>query len=195
MRHPHSLLGYRPRMRGWALIAAPAGAVLCAVAALGAGDNPTPSAVARALPAHYRLVLTEVFDHGRLHVAHYARPGGDPGDAPLSIYSVRGHRKPSYEYSPDPQPGDRATTVRGHPAVLRRLEDEGHFFARELVWRERSDLVVAAFALRWIGTQRLRRVAEHVRVVGQPAWARLYLQTSYLAQIGRPTKSMRHARV
>ena len=170
-------------------------AAIWAVVALGAGGEPPASAVGRALPAHYRLVLTEVFDRGRLHAAHYGRPGGDPGDAPLSVYSVRGKRKPSYEFSPDPHPGDRTTTVRGHPGVLRTLTDEGRAYARELIWRERSDLVVAVQADRWLGKRRLRRVAEHVRFVGQRGWARLYRQTSYAAQIGHVTKYMRHVRV
>jgi hypothetical protein len=182
-------------MRRRALIAGLAVAVLGAAFALASGGRPAPSAVARALPAHYRLALTEVFDRGRLHVAYYGRGRRDPADAPISIYSVRGHAKPSYEYSPDRQPGDRATTVRGHPAVLRPLSEEDGTYARELIWRERSDLVVAVFALKWIATPRLRRVAEHVRVVGQRAWASLYRQTSYRAQIGRPTKYMRRVRV
>src|SRR3954449_1493492 len=103
------------RMRRRALIAGLAVAVLGAAFALASGGRPAPSAVARALPAHYRLLLTEVFDRGRLHVAHYGRLSGDPGDAPISIYSVRGHAKPSYEYSPDRQPGDGRATGRGGP--------------------------------------------------------------------------------
>jgi hypothetical protein len=170
---------------------------LFAVVALAAGGHgPAPNAVARALPAHYRLVLTEAFERGRLHVARYGRPGaGDPGDAPLSIYSVRGRRKPQSEYSPDPRPGDRATTVRGHPAVLRALDDQGGTFAHELIWRERADLVIAVEADKPLGTKTLRRVAEHVRIVGRPAWARLYRQTSFRAQIGHVTRYMRHVRV
>jgi hypothetical protein len=182
-------------MRGSALIAGLVAAVLCAVAALGAGGRPAPSAVARALPAHYRVVLTEEFDRGRTHVAHYAASLSDPTNAPLSIYSIRGQRKPPYEYSPEALPGDRAATVRGHPAVFRTLQEERGVYARELIWRERSDLVVAVEAAKWLGTKRLRRVAEGVRVVGQRAWKRLYRQTSYPAQAGRAARYMRHARV
>jgi hypothetical protein len=167
-----------------------------AVALAAGGHGPAPSAVARALPAHYRLVLTESFERGRLHVARYWRPGSsDPGDAPLSISSVRGRRKPPSEYSPTARAGDRATTVRGHPAVLRALDDQGGTFAHELIWRERTDLVVAVEADKPLGTRTLRRVAQDVRIVGRPAWARLYRQTSYRAQIGHVTRYMRHVRV
>jgi hypothetical protein len=168
-----------------------------AVVALAAGGHGAPpSAVARALPAHYRLVLTETFEGDRIHVARYGRQeSGDPGDAPLSIYSVRGRRRPPFEYSPEARQGDRATTVRGHPAVLRALDDQGGTFAHELIWRERADLVVAVEAVKPLGPKTLRRVAQHVRIVGRPAWARLYRQTSYRAQIGHVTRYMRHVRV
>jgi hypothetical protein len=184
-------------MRRSAIVAglATSAAVVSVVVALGAGGQPAPSAVARALPKHYRLVLTEMFDHGSLHSASYGRLARDHSDAPLWIYSIRGHRKPPYEHAPEPHAGDRTTTVRGHPAVFRRLTDEGKFFAREFVWRERPDLVVAVDALRVVDKRQLRRVAEHVRLVGQRAWSRLHLQTSLAAQIGHVSKSMRHVRV
>jgi hypothetical protein len=172
-----------------------AAGLLCAVIALAAKGEPAPSAVARVLPPHYRLLLTEVAEGGRLHVARYGNPRDEAADGPLSVYSVRGSKKPPHEYAPDLYPGDRRTTVRGHEAVLRTLTDEGQAYARELVWRERADLVVAVEADFPLRGRTLRRVAEHVRTVGEPAWARLYLQTSYAARIGHVRKGMRRVRV
>jgi hypothetical protein len=175
--------------------AAAVAAVACVVVAGAAGSGTSPpSAVARALPHGYRLLLTEVSDHGRLHVASYGGPGAaaDPYDAPLSVQSFRGHRA---AHVLDPQPGDRATTVRGHPAVMRKLTDEGRVYARELAWRERARLVVAVDGDLVVKRHALHRVAQGVRIVGQRRWARLYLQTSGPAQIGRVRRGMRRVRV
>src|SRR4051812_40945243 len=172
-----------------------AAGVICALAALATGSEaPAPSAIAHALPAHYRLVLTEASDHGRLHVASYGRrTSGDPFDAPLRVESFRGSDKPVGSLVAGD--GDRETTVRGHPALERTLTDEGRAYARELVWRERPDLAIAVSANFVVSKRALRRVAEDVRIVGQRAWARLYRQTSGAAQIGHPTRKMRRERV
>jgi hypothetical protein len=171
-------------------------AMLCVLASLAGGSGETaPSALAGVLPAHYRLVLTEVSDHGRLHIASYGRLRGDPYDAPLRVESFRGSTPPPYEDDPEVHPGEHATTVRGHSAAMRTLTDEGHAFARELVWRERPDLAVAVSADLALGKVALRRVAEHVRIIGPNAWARLFLQTSGSAQIGHVSRSLRRVRV
>jgi hypothetical protein len=175
--------------------AAAVAAVACVVVAGAAGSGTSaPSAVAGVLPHGYRLLLTEVSDHGRLHVASYGGRGAaaDPYDAPLRVQSFRG-RRPAHVL--DPQPGDRAITVRGHPAVMRKLTDEGGVYARELAWRERPRLVVVVEGDLVVGRRALRRVAEGVRIVGQRRWARLYLQTSGPAQIGHVRKGLRRVRV
>jgi hypothetical protein len=177
--------------------AAVAIAVLCVLAALAGGSGGTaPSALAGVLPAHFRLVLTEVSEHGRLHIVDYGRPSGeDPYDAPLRVESFRGSTPPPYENDPEVHPGEHPSTVRGHPAVLRTLTDEDQAYARELVWRERPDLTVAVSADLALGKRELRRVAEHVRTIGPSAWARLYLQTSGGAQIGHVSRTMRRVAV
>jgi hypothetical protein len=169
-------------------------AALCAVVALASRGERAPSAVARPLPQHYRLRLTEVSEPGAIHVARYGKPGGDPADAPLSVYSIRGDRPP-YEFAPHLHRGDRRTVVRGRGAVARMLTDEGRPYARELVWRERPDLVVAVTANFPLRKRTLRRVANGLRIIDQRAWARLHMQTSYAALIGHVTKHMRRAPV
>jgi hypothetical protein len=170
-------------------------AALCAVVALASGSEKPASAVARVLPPHYRLLLTEQHDGGALHMANYGKPGTSAGDGPITIYSIRGRKTPRYEYEPALHPGDKRTVVRGHPAVDRTLTDEGQAFARQLIWRERRDLVVAVSADLPARKHRLRAVAEGVRLIGQRAWARLHLQTSYAAIIGHVSRDMRRLRV
>src|SRR3954453_9807544 len=132
------------------------GALGCALAARAAGaDRPAPSAIARALPAHYRLLLTETHDHGRLHTAHYGPAElSDWYDAPLTVESFRGSDRPVPEL--EAGDGDRATTVRGHPAVMRTLTDEGRAYAHQPVWRERPDLAIAVTADFVVGKRALR---------------------------------------
>ena len=171
--------------------------VACVLAtAAGSSGVPSPSAVAGVLPGHYRLLLTEVGEHGRLHIASYGgrRAEADRYDAPLSVHSFRGSRPP-HPYVGDPGVGDRATTVRGHPAFMRTLSDEGLVYARELIWRERPNLTIVVEADLVVSRRTLRRVAEGVRIIGRRAWARLYAQTSGAAQIGRVSKNMRRVRV
>src|SRR3954453_23662935 len=73
-----------------ALVCAAAGAVDVAT-----GDEADVSrAVARALPSGYRLVLTQESGHGTVHVARYGKPLIEPGDAPLSVTSLRGGAPP-----------------------------------------------------------------------------------------------------
>ena len=183
-----------------------AGAVGCISVAVGVGwalaalasspDAPAPSAIARALPAHYRLLLTESSDSGRLHVARYGPPGFSDGyDGPLAVESVRGSGEPPYEYAPEARGGDRATTVRGHPAVMRTLTDEERPYAHQLLWRERPDLVVAVTADFALSRRALRRVAEGVEIIDQRAWSRLCIQTSGAAQIGHVSREMRRVKV
>jgi hypothetical protein len=167
------------------------------LAALAAGPPaPAPSATARALPAHFRLLLTETSDHGRLHVASYGPPRlSDEYDAPLAVDSFRGSGEPPYEEDPAAHPGDRATTVRGHEAVMRTLTDEEEVYAHELVWRERPDVAVAVRADLPLSKRTLRRVAEGVQIIDQQAWKRLYMQTSGAAQIGHVSRKMRRVRI
>jgi hypothetical protein len=161
-----------------------------------AAEAPKPAtAIAQVLPPHYRLLLTEQHDRGVLHSANYGTPGTSAGDGPLTIYSVRGHKPPPREYSLDLYPGDKRTMMRGHEAIERTLTDEGRAFARELIWRERPDLIVAVDADLPARKHRLREVAEGVRLIGPPAWARLYLQTSYAAIIGHVSRDMRRVQV
>src|SRR3954447_14625948 len=177
--------------------AAPVLVVLSVLAAAAARSGaPSATAVARVLAGQYRLLLTEVGDHGRLHVASYGGPSSeaDPYDAPLRVQSFRG-RDSAHQHILEPGAGDRATTVRGHPALMRTLSDEGQVYARELVWRERPNLIVAVDANLVVSRRALRRVAEGLRIIGQRAWARLYTQTSGAAQIGHVKKNMRRMRV
>ena len=169
--------------------------MLYAVVALASEDPKAPTAVAGVLPMHYRLLLSEQFKRGVLHKANYGKPGTSPGDGPLTVYSLRGGGKPPYEYAPDLHAGDRQTVVRGHDAVLRTLTDEGQPYARELLWRERPDLIVAVDADFSWRKGALRQVAEGVRIIDQHAWARLYMQTSNRAIIGHVTRDMRRLRV
>jgi hypothetical protein len=180
--------------------AAIAAAVACAAAgvvdAATAGESDAPSAVARTLPKGYRILLTEEFAHGAVHVARYGKTGTEAGDTPLTIESVRDGADPrAYEADPDFRPGDKPMTVRGHPAVLRTLTDEGRAYAKELVWRERPDLVVAVSADLPSRKRRLPEVAEGVQIIDQPAWAFLREQTSYAAIIGHVTRELRRLRV
>src|SRR4051812_46874151 len=174
-----------------------AAAVAGALAALasGSGTPAAPSAIAgHGLPPRYRIVLTEAGEHGQLHVASYARStSGDVYDASLRVQSFRETGDPEHEL--DAQDGDRATTVRGRPAVLRTLTDEEQPYAHQLVWRERPDLVVSVTADFVVDKRTLRRVAEGVRVIDQPAWQRLFSQTSGSAQIGHVSRMMRQVRV
>jgi hypothetical protein len=174
-----------------------AAAVICALAALASeSDPPRSSAIARALPGHYRLLLTETSDRGRLHVARYGRPRlSDEYDAPLAVESFRGSGEPPYEVDPEAQPGDRITAVRGHTAVMRTLTDEDRPYARELVWRERADLAVAVSAPLALKKRTLRRVAERVEIIDERAWRRLYMQTSGDAQLGHVSRKMRRVKV
>jgi hypothetical protein len=175
------------------LAVAVAFAAVCAVDATAGDDQKPPTAVAGYLPKSYRLLLTE--SYGARHVARYGTPRVHGTDGPLVVTSVRGRGKPPYEHSPSRHPGDRRTTVRGRPAVIRKLTDEGRTYARELIWRERRDLVVAVDAAIPTRKRKLRRVAEHIRILDQRAWARLHSQTSYEAQAGRVTRDMPRLRV
>jgi hypothetical protein len=180
-------------MRPWGKRALIAVAVMCAgvgaVRAAAERHSDAPSAVAGALPHSYRLMLTEESAHGTVHVARYGKPGTEPGDAPLAVTSVRNGA------SDDPQPADRPATVRGHAAVLRTLTDEDKSYAKELVWQERSDLLVEVTADLPASEQRLAEIAEQVRVIDQPGWALLHKQTSYAAIIGRVTPDLERVRV
>lgn len=184
----------RLRVVGGVSVAAAAAGVLAALAS-GSGTTAPPSAIAgRALPGHYRLLLTETSDHGRDHVARYGPPSlSDWYDGPLAVESFRVTGNPQHEL--DAQDGDRATTVRGHPAAMRTLTDEEQPYARELVWRERPDLVVSVTGDFVVHKAALRRVAENVQIIGQGAWARLFEQTSSSAQIGHVSSKMRRLRV
>jgi hypothetical protein len=79
--------------------------------------------------------------------------------------------------------------------VLRTLTDEEEPYARELVWRERPDLLVSVEAALPARKRRLFEVAEHVRIIDQPAWALLHEQTSYAAIIGHVTPDLQRVRV
>jgi len=174
-------------------------AVLAAVVTVDAStrnDGAAPSAVARTLPTGYRLLLTAEYEHGAVHVAHYGKRGTEPADAPLTIASVRGGRNPAnHDYDYEPHRGDGSTTVRGHPAILRTLTDEDQPYARELVWKERPGLVVAVTADFPVRKRKLPEVAEGVRIIDQPAWASLHMQTSYAAIIGHVTRDLRRLHV
>src|SRR3954453_9475599 len=102
----------RPRGKRAMLAAAALFAAGGAVEAAPKAPSEPASAVARALPSGYRLVLTEQSGHGTVHVARYGKPGIEAGDAPLSVTSFRGGDDPASA------PGDQQTTVRGHPAIL-----------------------------------------------------------------------------
>lgn len=180
-------------MRPWGKRALLAVAVMCLAAgvvdAAPRRSSDAPSALARTLPAGYRLVLTEESDHGRVHVARYGKARIEPGDAPLSVTSSRGGKDPAAAA------GDAHTTVRGHPAILRTLRDEGRAYAKELTWRERPDLVVAVDADFGAAARKVAGVAEGVRIVDQPRWALLHQQTSYAAVIGHVSPSLERVRV
>ena len=167
--------------------------VICAAAsaveAAPGESSDAPSAVGGVLPRGYRLLLTEKTGHGAVHVARYGKPGIEPGDAPLSVTSLRGGDDPASAS------GDEHTTVRGHPAILRTLTDEGRAYAKELTWRERPDLVIAVDADFGAAARKLAEVAEGVRVIDQPAWALLHEQTSYAAIIGHVSPSLERVRV
>jgi hypothetical protein len=185
-------LGGRRTILAAALVAL---SVLYAVVAPASKGQQAPSAVAGLLPQYYRLLLTEQGARGVLHTANYGKPGTSPGDGPLTVYSIRGRGKPPYEYAPGLHPGDRRAVVRGHGVVVRTLTDEGRPYARELVWRERPDLVVAVSADFPSRRRRLRQAAEGVGIIDERAWARLHMQTSHAAIIGHVAPDMRRVRV
>src|SRR4051794_534386 len=122
------------------------------VHAAGGQEGDAPSAVAHVLPRGYSLVLTEESGHGSMHVARYGPVEIEAGDAPLAVTSLRG------EARDDQLAGDEATTVRGHAAVLRTLTDEEKPYAKELVWRERADLLVKVTADLPIRERRLAEI-------------------------------------
>lgn len=167
------------------------------VAVAASGQRPpAPTAVARALPKGFRLLETDQYRHGALRVANYGRRGRvEPGEGPVTVLSIRGRRRPPEGYRVTPQGDDSQTTVRGHRAVLRTLNEDDSDYAHELLWRERRDLVVVVDANVPLRVRELREIAEHVQLLDRQTWAHLHMQTSYEAQTGRASDDMPRVRV
>jgi hypothetical protein len=178
--------------QGLAAAACVAAAVGVAFASTSGADTNRVYAVAGALPPHYRLTRSERLPHGLDRTAYNRKQLHD--DEPLQIDNVR-PGNPDFDRPPRPETGDESTTVRGHPATLSPVSDEGTVFAHELEWKERPDLKVVVQADDSLGTRWLRTVAENIRVVGKKEWTRLYTMTSAKGQIGHPSKSMRRVPV
>jgi hypothetical protein len=178
------------------LAAVVAAAVIGVVVAASAHAPPAPTAVARVLPKGFRLLETGEYHHGALRVANYGRRGRvGPGEGPVTVLSVRGRRRPPVGYRVTPEGDDRQTTVRGHRAVLRTLNEDDQDYAHELLWRERRDLVVVVDANVPLRVRKLRAIDEHVQLLDRRTWARLHMQTSYAAQTGRASADMPRVRV
>jgi hypothetical protein len=183
------------RLGGWGIIVAISAVSVGVTVVLATADQPPPTAVAKTLPRHYRLLLTDQGDNGRFRVANYGERTLPLRDGPLTIYSIRGTGKPPYPFAPELHPGDKTTTVRGHTAFVRTRSDLHGPWGRAFVWRERPRLVVAVEADFSAPKGSLRRVSEGVRIIGRRGWAHLYRQTSYAARIGHVTRYMRHVPV
>jgi hypothetical protein len=157
---------------------------------LAASSSPVTGTfwIAGAVPDGYHLVMAHdsPSPHER-HSSAYRNVDTDPFDAELTIDTFPSGSPELQQYS-----RGSSTSVRGHPAILSTLTDEGHSYGIAFEWEERSGVTIVVRAAEPLTEADGRLVAEGVQPIDDDTWHKLVITTDPVAvHDGRVTPDMR----